>query len=122
MRCDLICDVVSLLAEHTKTIHLAKFSSLGLSITTPGLPTSPSPAPAGQKRARPSQPSERVMTPPAKQIVLQPRANTPRRGRARAGPAQYRLPAPQVRLLIKLVITLYIKLYLESIRRRQMFR
>ena len=113
------CDLVSLLAEHTKTVHLAKFSSLGLSITTPGLPTSPSPAPAGQKRARPSQPSERVMTPPAKQII---RANTPRRGRARAGPPQYRLPAPQVRLLIKLVITLYIKLYLESIRRRQMFR
>ena len=94
-------DVVSLLLEHTKTVHLAKFSSLGLSITTPGVGQAPAATPAqspgGQKRPLPAEPGP-VRTPPTK-VLVQPRAPTPRgRGRARGGLAPPRLPAGAVQV------------------------
>merc|ERR1719452_349335 len=67
----------NVLAEHTKSVHLARFASLGLSITAPGekkpaLTESPAltQSPGANKRARAS--GDVVRTPPTKVQVQQP--------------------------------------------------
>ena len=96
-QCSMTFKNSSLLAEHTKTVHLARFSNLGLSITTPV--ASPAQSASGGKR-----PADTggVRTPPTKVLVQsrpQPRAATPRgRGRGRGGTTPLRLPAGAVQV------------------------
>jgi len=77
----------NLLAEHTKSVHLARFASLGLSITAPGEKKLAQDASAsmspGVKRQRPP---EAVRTPPTK-VMVQSRGGGIPRGRGRGNPS-----------------------------------
>jgi len=89
----------NLLAEHTKTVHLARFASLGLSITAPGekkgLETAITQSPGANKRPRPQ---DAVRTPPAKVVVQGRGGRGGGRGRGTAIPASTRVIGNQVKV------------------------
>ena len=89
----------NLLAEHTKTVHLARFASLGLSITAPGekkgQESSITQSPGANKRPRQQ---DSVRTPPAKVIVQGRGGRGGGRGRGSVIPASTRVIGNQVKV------------------------